>query len=205
MIGSLKRTFSRDAVEPPEPSYYDTRPDAKDRLLATLVAVLDDYGQEVHSNAQRRGPWIFRKLPKQELFELALLKVVEAAVNKALGEHSSYLYSRIGWQCVCSCKEHNVAACVLCFNTQGCPEHSSFTADEVDKATLVDAPLLSRALIEQVHAELGLERVDWPGVDQRLRGAVTEACRKVVCGAVATCIQEEMERLERIREQGREA
>ncbi len=199
IIDRIKAAFSKG--EGDKPTYYDLHPDARDAVAEDIDGVLTDFGEETHVHAQKKGPWIFRQLPNEALYKKALMRIVDREVSRAIQDHESSLYSRIGWQCVCTCKEHNQVSCTLCFNTQACPEHSAFTADDVDKGALIDPALLSRNLIEQTHVELGLERVDWAGVNDRLRGAVTEACRKVVCGTVATCVQEEIERLERIRDQ----
>lgn len=203
LIDRVRRAFS-GTPEEPEASYYDRHPGAKGALQEELTGVLDDFGEAVHAAARFTGPWIFRKLPDQEKFEVAMVNMVDRAVGQALREHESYLYSRVGWQCVCQCKAHNRGQCSICLNIQGCPEHSAFTADAVDKSMLIDAPFLARSLIEATAVELGFERVNWKGFDDQLRGAITEACRKVVCAAVATSVQEETERLERIRAENNE-
>jgi len=128
-----------------------------------------------------------------------LTSIVAKEGDRLGREFAEPLYDRIGWQCTCTCKAHGVHNCAECLNSQGCPIHSDFELDQVDKAALLDAQETAFNLLDELAIVLGLDKSLWGLLDEHVRLALIEACRRVVTSGVAATVQSEMARIERIR------
>lgn len=163
-------------------------------LEPVIRGLLEQYAGEIEADLQRSGSpgWILRPAVNHGAYLRTILQRIADARAEGVRIGRAEASRTANWTCVCRCKKHGKAACVLCLHVYGCPLHSEVGPEHLRPDVLQDAEELAR-LVHATYCEVVSEQATEPAVaplrwDQNpedYRLVMIETMRRAVCTRLA--------------------